>query len=212
MTIALAGADQKSGRSIDLVGYFSIVILSAPIIRSRVHEKLSELISTGEINSLLIKPVKIYNYLFVTELSQKLFSSFLAGTIVIIPFLTSQPGIQFLIPITKTIFGLLLAFNISYLVGLLSFWIDESWAMQNLHDVALVFFGGAILPFSLFPDWLAELIKLTPYYYTLSWNTKLSDGSLVAEMFIALFWLVILGITRVLLEKKAILKHGFTAS
>ncbi len=65
------------------------------------------------------------------------------------------------------LFGLLVSFGIRYLVALSGFWIIDSRGMEYLAMVLSLFFSGTILPLVVFPGWLGEFARATPWAATL---------------------------------------------
>jgi ABC-2 type transport system permease protein len=65
---------------------------------------------------------------------------------------------------------------IQYSVGLLSFWITQSLAINEMLYAGMVMFGGVIAPLELFPSAAARLAAMLPFRYMLSLPVELLLG------------------------------------
>lgn len=89
-------------------------------------------------------------------------------------------SIQFLIGVA---FALLVAwfwFQIQYLIGILAFWLEETWVMRVLVGLVAQFFSGSILPLEFYPQWLTKLLWLSPFPYITYFPVKLISASDIA--------------------------------
>jgi len=93
-------------------------------------------------------------------------------------------------------FGVLVSFGIRYLVALSGFWITDSRGMENLAMVLSLFFSGTILPLVVFPGWIGEVARATPWAATLQvpidvWLGRNPGGTGSALAF-QLLWIAVL--------------------
>lgn len=57
-----------------------------------------------------------------------------------------------------------ISYGISYLIGGLAFWTEGStWGLSAAKGVILSFASGALIPLSLFPDWLRTVVDFLPF-------------------------------------------------
>jgi ABC-2 type transport system permease protein len=68
-------------------------------------------------------------------------------------------------------------FQMSFLIGILAFWLEETWVMRVMLVMVSQFFSGALIPLEIFPDWLRQILAYSPFPY-LTWvPVKIFSGS-----------------------------------
>jgi ABC-2 type transport system permease protein len=107
------------------------------------------------------------------------------------------------------VISFLIAFSFSFVVGLLTFWVEEVWGLQNVKDVSIVLLGGVALPYYFFPITLQKILVFTPYPYLVNWPLRKGfSGNLLLEFIMAVFWLVTFLLLGQLLWKKGLKKYS----
>jgi ABC-2 type transport system permease protein len=175
---------------------------------------MSNLTFSGEINNFLMKPIGLYKWLLVKEVSEKFVSLVLfvpVGIILFSTFLThsipSSPN-----EILQLLFVLSLSFTLSFLVGILSFWIDEFWTISNIKSAIIALLGGVALPYVFFPAWVTDILHFTFFPYIVSWPARvLNAGLRLEEIMIAIVWIVITFIAIKLSLQISINKYSLNA-
>lgn len=92
--------------------------------------------------------------------------------------------------------GILVSFGIRYLVALSGFWIMDSRGMEALALMLSLFFSGTILPLVVFPGWIGEFARATPWAATLQvpidiWLGR-NPGGMGAALVFQLGWILVL--------------------
>ena len=222
MLVALSSAKSTSGLIItSLLPYYLFISQTNAIIKSSVDEKITELNRLGDVNNFLTKPLSFFRFILASDIAEKVARFIYIGPVLAIlavllnTYLSNQAQStsSIFLFITGLPFSYFLSFILAYLAGLVSFWIDEAWAISNVRFVLIQLFGGIILPYDLFPDSLNQLLSFTPFPYVISFPTRLLQGKAdLSEFVLAAFWcLSLYALTRII-EKKAILKYSFVAS
>ena len=91
--------------------------------------------------------------------------------------------------------GFLLYFAILFTIGLLAFWVENSWGPFFLIGIFLEGFGGGLYPIDILPKGLAQILMLTPFPYLIYFPSKiyLGDmpmGELTKGFVILIFWII----------------------
>lgn len=138
-------------------------------------KNISQTISNGEINQLLIRPINFVWVKIIESLapiiSRVMFAFILLflGIIffpsVFMPYSWGAFALFFLFTIVSVILWNL--FNV--LIGLTSFGILEVESLSTVWDLILNSFKGAWILFYLFPDWIKNILNLTPIPYIAAW-------------------------------------------
>jgi ABC-2 type transport system permease protein len=92
--------------------------------------------------------------------------------------------------------GILVSFGIRYLVALSGFWIMDSRGMEALALMLSLFFSGTILPLVVFPGWIGEFARATPWAATLQvpidiWLGR-NPGGIGSALVFQLGWILVL--------------------
>ncbi len=216
MLTALSFASPAKGYVLQsLIPYYLVVGTIFPLVYSSVDEEMDDLGSTGDINNFLTRPLNLHSWLLIKSIGEKLSSLFFISPILLLLLLFFHQNIQnpanFLFLIISLTISFLIYFNISYLTGLFSFWVDEFWAIHNVKYVVMQLLGGFIIPLSLFPENISGLISKTPFYFIGGWNaTVIQSGIKIPDIFMGIAWIFIISLISRIVEKKAISKYSFT--
>lgn len=185
---------------VTILTYIMVSALVRAIILSSVAIDVSGHINQGGVVNFLIKPLSFVGYYFTRDLSDKLFNiSFVIFEIALLIFLL-KPQLVFQNDLLilglfglAVILGILLYFAIAFTVGLLSFWVENSWGPFFLITIFLEGFGGGLFPIDILPKTFAQILLLTPFPYLLYFPAKLYLGSfttleIVQGFAILVFW------------------------
>lgn len=197
-----------------LIPYYILISLIYPLIRSGIDEEIDELTHTGDINTFLVKPFSLIKWLYAKSVSEKLIIFFTLSPLFSLVILANRLSLSnTILLLLSLVLGYSLSFFISFLVGLLCFWIDEFWAIHNVKHVTIMLFGGVILPYSFFPENIGGLLKFTPFPYLANWPVKIiQNQSSVSDFILVFFWIITIAYLGKFLHQKAINKYSFTAS
>lgn len=84
-------------------------------------------------------------------------------------------------------------FQLTFLIGILSFWLEETWVLRVMMVTVSQFFSGALIPLEFFPDWLVKGLKYLPFPYINYVPVRLLMGESLAELgSLAQAWAVLL--------------------
>lgn len=112
-------------------------------------------------------------------------------------------------------FALLVSFAIRYLVALSGFWITDSRGLESLSLVLSLFFSGMTLPLVVFPGWIGEVARATPWAATLQvpidvWLGR-HPGGITSAFAFQLLWIAVLvlaGRVATVLATRKVVIHG----
>jgi ABC-2 type transport system permease protein len=197
-----------------LVAWSMFLFFALSNMRIRdVSGDIAEDIRTGNIETLLNKPIGYLNFRFWYVLGGSLYyTAILAPLGILTMWLTIG------IPSTMTtaffvlsclmaiILGTILTFLIWSVVGLASFWIEDIEPLEWLVGKLATIVGGSYLPVAFFPTWMRQLSTGSPFgamnfvTYTVYPNwIKNSYGMLGMQ----LMWIIIFGLVLYFVYNKA---------
>ena len=196
----ITGSNTIQGYDLNaMLRYQALVMIVALSAQSYNSMNLSQDIRMGRISAYLIYPFQFWQ--FHT-------ASFLAFQVIqlVITFLTLavlfscgilnglEPSNIFL-GLAYTSLVSLFWFAVSYAQGLVSFWLEESWAIRVIFNILAGFLSGSMFPLEIYPTWFVQLLKWTPFPYITYVPVKIMTGTYDGNMLFAagnvLVWILI---------------------
>ena len=180
---------------------FWILILDLFVRSHFFSQNLAEDIRLGRISAFLLYPFSFISYQLSLFISGKFIQLFVGGA----AFLTAL-----WFGWTKPLHPLVLAkaftlilmvsgfwFVIQTLVGLLAFWLEETWSLNVCIQFITTFLSGSLLPLDLYPEFLVKFLVWTPFPYLIYFPVKLLMGESLNFGFVFVVlagWIVILAV------------------
>ena len=197
----------------EMLSYHLWVMIAGMIIMSSTASNLSEDIRLGKISSYLIYPFSFWEFHTAKYLARQVIQIVIAlVTIVSCYFLLDRLYIAFEpVSLSIGIFVALLAgyywFAVNYLIGILAFWLDETWTIMVGLQIMTYFFSGAIIPLELFPETMVEILYWTPFPYISFVPAKILMGHippLLPVIGVLGFWSLLITMISYLVWKKGL--------
>ena len=181
ITIADAGPVGKYGPA-EFISYYLALLLVRQMTSVWVAWELDYDIRMGELSPKLLRPMDpIHNHLAL-HLADKLFR-----LVTVVPMIllvaVIVPGVSYpgdVVTVSLFLFSMACAlairFVIQYFIGLLSFWITQSLAINEMAYAGMLMLGGMIAPLDLFPPAVGRVADVLPFRYMLSLPVELLLG------------------------------------
>ncbi len=87
-------------------------------------------------------------------------------------------------------------FSIQFLLGIMAFWLEQTWVLRAIFGTLVQFLSGAFLPLEIFPGWLQGILKWTPFPYLTYAPAKIFMGEYNHSAFhvlgILFVWMIII--------------------
>ena len=178
------------------------LLLPVGIFGATTTTELGARVRSGEIAVDLYRPTHLLLWWLSVDLGRAMFQLLVRGSA---PLLVGALVFDLKFPSGATAWlavaaGLLLAilvsFGIRYLVARSGFWITDTRGMEQLALLLSCFFSGTILPLVVFPGWIGEFARATPWAATMQvpidiWLGRNPGGTGAALMF-QLGWILVL--------------------
>jgi ABC-2 type transport system permease protein len=163
------GKDDIMGMNLgEMLAYHGGVFFVTLLCQSFNGQNLAEEIRLGKISAYLIYPFSFWKFhlasffsFFVFQFVISSLPLFVMKFILHIPF--SMTPMQFAGGLFFCFFSALLWFWIQFFIGVLSFWLEETWILRVCVQMMASFFSGAIIPLSFFPEWWRSILMWTPF-------------------------------------------------
>lgn len=203
------GKSELKGLSLlDMMNYVVICLVIGNVTSSRTGSKIASKVQSGGIISDLIKPINFKYYLWAEDLGENSFK--LIFSVIPVILLTSffyglflkVNVIMFIIFLVSMVLGAGLAFYINYLIGLLAFWLRNSWYVSWFLAAFQALFSGSKIPLWFYPNVLYRITEILPFRYVFFdpltiYLDKVSYSHAIEIILIQTAWIIIL----VIIEK-----------
>jgi ABC-2 type transport system permease protein len=168
VTYGVLNAPTIGGYNIgQMIWYFAFaeaIILSAPRLAQRIDQE----VKSGDLAYRLNKPYSYILYLAAEYTGERLVRFVLNLAITIGLCLVLVGPIPFTAGgLAGTALLVAGAWAIDFLalctLGLLAFWVEDSYAFILIYSRFLLLLGGTMLPLNIFPDWARQIVEWLPF-------------------------------------------------
>ena len=187
------GSDNIGGYDLaGMINYYVFVALLGRLIRGREAFSVSTDIYEGGLTKFLVFPANYFFFKLTEHLAFMTLSLFqlLLGLLCFIlifdfnasAFLTFS-GLT--MGLGLGVLASLFYFALLCTIELVAFWADNVWSLTVMTRFILGFFGGLLLPITLFPEWAQDLLYYTPFPAMASMPIRLLTGELGFNEFLS---------------------------
>jgi ABC-2 type transport system permease protein len=193
--------------------YYVVASMVYQMVQPEVGIVLRD-IYDGTLTKYLFYPLNFFQFKFITHVAQMLIVALqlLVALLVYVAIF----GVDALGSVTIGSFvrGIMVCFFSGYLFFIFAaffevvgFWVETVWGLVLMLQFVTNLLGGKLLPLSVFPLWLQEVLAWTPFPYMVSFPTKvmlnqLSLREMIVSFLATLLWcLIIQGAARFLWQR-----------
>ncbi|MGP1612245.1 MAG: ABC transporter permease [Catonella sp.] len=192
-----------------ILTYFVVSFLIQSIIPRWIAMEIGWGVKRGEIINVFLKPIGFRKYYLLYAFGDVIFTLIFMGLpIMLIAFFSDSLVLcgNILLFMFSLIISYGIAFNLFYLVGLISFVTTNIWGIFLTFDLVNLFLSGALLPLQFMPRWLVMVIKILPFRYIVDfpisvWLTGKAD---IYELLVQILWFILLCIVTKIVYRRAI--------
>jgi len=165
----------------DFVAYFVAAFLIRQFTASWVVWELTAQIRSGDLNTLLMRPMSPMLYHAIQNLAALPIRVALALPIGVL-VLVLAGGLGWPSPGSLALLGLSLSLAwvlnlaVHVCIGCLAFWVTEATALFEVWLGLYLVLSGAAVPTSLYPAGLAEVVRALPFHASLGFPVELAIG------------------------------------
>lgn len=169
-----------------MAAYHLWILISSLLIFNGNSQRIAEDIRLGRISSYLIYPFQLWEHHAASFLARSVFQLAIAlvtlgGAWALLGGRLALPSPQALAAgLSLALLGGVFWFWINFLVGLVGFWLEETWTLMVMLQIVTYFLSGAVIPLELYPQWMQDLLAFTPFPYIAYWPARLFLGDLSA--------------------------------
>ncbi|SFS35740.1 ABC transporter permease [Marininema halotolerans] len=177
------GKDTIQGFSLqEMITYVLLAKLLEVLLLPDFHWSINTEIRKGELSKYLVKPLSYSRYWFARNLAVRT-SHFVLAIIPIVWIIGSMKAYTLpiqqhnvLLFLLSVLGSFILYFLMYYQISLLTIWFIDVSSFFFTVDILLEFLAGTIIPLSLLPNWLYEILKYLPFSYLIYFPTSIYLG------------------------------------
>jgi ABC-2 type transport system permease protein len=155
---------------------------------------LMNAVYNGSIGADLLKPLHLFIFWLARDLGRSLVNLAMRGLLLMVFFsllypilLPTRPEQWIALPLALAL-GWLVSFSFRFLVNLAAFWTPDARGFGRIAFIVMQLLAGFLMPLRLYPDWFAQLCKLTPFPALFNTTLEVYLGLLTGrELWLALF-------------------------
>ena len=158
-------------------------------------------INEGQIGADLLKPMNYFTYWLGVDLGRAMGSFIIRSLPLFLIFMLfyhvtlPNTALQWAVFFISIILSELISFGWRFLVNLAAFWSPNALGIGRFAFGLSWIFSGFYMPLNLFPDWLANFARLTPFgasvYLPIEiFINNLNGSALLEAILIQLFWVL----------------------
>lgn len=184
--------------------YFLTVFLTGIFAYTPIDYVVGEIIKSGDLSGLLLRPINFFWALFFREWGKKGYRLIYVFTIILLLLffgVIKLNCIEFLVLGMILTNAAMLIFLYRFLLGIFSFWLINITSIFWLFRQSAEFLGGSWLPLAFLPQQAVSILRFLPFYLTVGFPAEFFQGRLsptivfwnIIQQFgwiILLFWLV----------------------
>lgn len=184
-----------------MITYIFLSSILQSIVLATALNSLSGRVYSGEISSLLLKPVSLFGYFASEDIADKLRNLFfilIESCILYFIFMPSVPMPTLLhgaLFVTAALMGAVMNFIINLLFGAIGFYSPDTWGPKFMFFILVEFSAGKLFPLDVLPDAIERAIYFTPlpffsFFQTQIFLGRLEISEILTQMGVLLAWIV----------------------
>ncbi len=183
--LALLGHSSNVGgwNAQDMVTYVALTQAIMMVVSIFGWSDLMNTVYRGEIAAELLRPTHLYTFWFAQDLGRSLTALVTRGiSIMLVCWLVFNIKLphsleHWLLVLTSLALAMTLSFAFRFTVNLAAFWSPDARGMARFAFIILGFASGFLMPLRFFPDWLQQILALTPFPHMMNSTIEIYIGS-----------------------------------
>ncbi len=187
------------------------------VIKTDIVWRIEKMIVSGELNSIIVKPISFLYFNFFTYLGEVVLRGAIYTSTLFFLSLFLKNNFLFSFNLEKIFYfflflflAILIEFLFFYIIGLSSFWLGLIWGFSFAMTLIVNFFEGSVVPLDLLPDIVLKISDYLPFKYILFVPISIFLGKI--DLSFGLFlvpclWVIILYFLSIFMLKKGLKKY-----
>ena len=166
----------------EMISYFGWTSIVGMIARGHMSGNIAEDIRLGRISAHLIYPFDFWKYHAANFLGFQGIQLFIAAfsfSMLVYFEIIAAPGLFNLMAATAYCFYVsIFWFIIQFSIGILAFWLSETWILRVIFNLITAFLAGSYFPLEIYPEWFQEILSVLPFSYIQYYPVKIFMGEI----------------------------------
>lgn len=188
-----------------MLEYQAWVLIVGLLGQGYINHNLSEDIRLGRISSYLLYPFDFWKYHTAAFLAFQSIEVCICLVTLVAIALSGVVAFHGVLELLVGFFLVLLVgflwFLLQFTLGLIAFWLEETWVLRVMLVTVAQFFSGAIIPLELFPEVLQTGLKYTLFPYLTAVPVQVFMGtnkiSAALAILVTIIWIIIVALAAV---------------
>ncbi len=202
----------------EMMLYVVVNMVVLALTNADVSANVEDNIRDGIIAVYLTQPVSYKYYLICNILGKNAFAlTFAIMPVVILSTMVIGIPIprsfkQCFVTVIFILIGIILSFEISYVIGLIAFWLQTAWFLKFYLNAAITLFGGTAVPLWFYPKALERVCHYLPFRYitfeAVNYyinGSKVIQENLFFKILIGLGWILVIYLIGEVVWKRAVI-------
>ena len=203
-----------------LLTYVLVMTLLRAFVLGAVTDRIPMEIAKGKLSETLLRPISHIAYWGVQDGANKALN--LVSAVLELAIFIALVSAPLLAPGTlgawagfaaASLGGMILYFQMSYILGVLGFWTAQSWGPRFCFEIVLEFCAGAYFPIDLLPVAVQRVLNLLPFpfliFYPVSIYLERTTGAAIAGVLATqAVWMIVLGFVARFLWRRGLRKYA----
>jgi ABC-2 type transport system permease protein len=181
--------------------YFFLLYAFRVVINFSVPEVMQEDIQNGSLAVAYTRPLKYPIQVFMSGLpDDALYAGIITIPLIIAALLLSHvllTPLTIMLVISELLIGYTIVILIGFMIGMLAVKLTNIYGIMNSTWSVILLLGGGVLPLTLFPNAVYQILMLTPFPMLLyvpaaTFLGMISTSVAIRSMFTGLFWIAVL--------------------
>ena len=187
-----------------LLTYVFMMTFLRALVLGAVTDRIPMEIAQGRLSDVLLRPLSHLAYWGTQDAANKCLN--LVSAVLEVSVFALLVGAPFFVPrdpatwaafALATVGGMVLYFQMSYLLGVIGFWTAQSWGPRFCFEIVLEFAAGAYFPIDLLPEAAQRFLSWLPFPYLIFYPVSIYLERVPASDALMVFarqalWIVIL--------------------
>ncbi|MBS1706066.1 MAG: ABC-2 family transporter protein [Armatimonadetes bacterium] len=171
----------------DFFSYYLAMLFVISFVTSHMIWELNWEIKEGDFTLTLLRPMSVFSFTFARNFTYRLVRVLMclpvAGLMVLAYWGDLRnahfyPSLEFFVAL---ILGNFVSFTFVMVLSGVALITETAESIFELHYVPMLFLSGQIFPIQLLPDWVAQVARFTPFYYTTGVPAEILVGKLTPD-------------------------------
>ena len=164
----------------EMISYHIWALIVATLSQGHTSIDLAIEIRHGKISTYLIYPFNFWEFhtasFFSFQIIQTLIALLTVGLLCAMGIIAFPSLSSFFMGLSHCLVVSLFWFSVQFLIGILAFWLEETWMLRILLQIVATFLSGFIIPLDFFPSWLQATLNYTPFPFLTFYPVKMFLG------------------------------------